>query len=371
MLEQKIKQYAREIGIDLIGFTTAEPFEALEERLIERKDKGHLSGFEEPDIKKRCNPKLVMETAESIIAIGVAYQVSKDHVKDFREKGLKGRMARTAWGRDYHVVLREKMQILVGFIQTLVPNLEYMINVDTGPLVDREVARRAGLGDYGKNNVLIHPVFGSYIYLGNILVNIELKPDQPIAIDCGDCSRCISACPPKALLGPKEMNAKRCISFNTQRKDRIPLEMRTKMHKNIYGCDICQEVCPFNQNTKIMNHEEFMPTKISHKPDLEWLLNISNKDFKETFSTTASGWRGKKILQRNALIAIGNMKLVQGIPLLEKSLKDDRKEIRQYAAWALGNIKTDECRSILEAALKKEEDREVREEITLALKEYT
>lgn len=337
MLELQIKEYAYQIGIDLIGFTNAESFIDLETRLIERENKGYLSGFEEQDIQKRCNPKLILPSAKSIIAIGIAYQVSKEQFSK-TEIGLKGSLARTAWGTDYHILLKEKMTMLVEKLKEWVPQLEYVIQTDTGPLVDREVARRAGLGDYGKNNMLINPKYGSYIYLGNILVNIELLPDTPISIDCKECNLCIQACPPSALAESYQMNAKRCLSYHTQSKESIPLDIRSKMGNRIYGCDQCQQVCPFNKKADILNRPECFPSHVSHQPNLEWILNLSNKEFKNTFGKTSAGWRGKKVIQRNAVIALGNSSDVKAIPLLEKSMNDDREEIREAAAWALQEI---------------------------------
>lgn len=336
-LKTEITAYAKAIGIDLIGFIKAEPFNELRPILEDRKNKGHLSGFEEADIELRINPLKTMENAKSIIVIGQAYYIDDTRLSN-EEPQLYGELARTAWGRDYHIVLKEKLVALGKYIEGLEPKLEYKAFVDTGPLVDRYLAYRAGLGWYGYNNALINKDYGSWFFIGYMLTNIEIGGDDPLEDKCMGCRRCIEACPGKALEEGQGFNAKKCLSYLLQTKEELTEEERIKLGNRLYGCDICQHVCPHNKDIKEATSEEFLPGELSNKVNIEELLKLTNKEFQKLFSTNASGWRGKKILQRNAIIALGNLKDKRAIPLLQTLLEDPREDIRAYARWALERV---------------------------------
>lgn len=336
-LKEETLLFAWKIGIDLIGFTKAEPFHELRSLLEKRRDKGHLSGFEEEDLELRTNPFKTMENAKTIIVIGQAYHIDEAKLtKDTPE--LYGELARTAWGRDYHLVLKEKLQQLAEFLNNKYEGLQYKAFVDTGPLVDRYLAYRAGLGWYGYNNTLINEEYGSWFFIGYMLTNVEFEPDSPVENKCKGCRSCIELCPGKALEKDYGLDAKKCISYLLQKREDLTEEERRKLGNRIYGCDVCQLVCPHNKDVKETTTEDFLPREPSHKIDLESLLNMSNKEFKQLFSTNASGWRGKKILQRNAIIALGNLGDKRAIPILMSLLEDPREEIREYARWALERL---------------------------------
>lgn len=367
-LKEKIIEFAREIEIDLIGFTTAEPFEDLREILMERKNNDRLSGFEENDIEARIDPRKTLPEAKSIVVIGLSYYIDEEGMKayPYPEPEFSGELARTAWGRDYHLVLTEKLEQIAQFIkgqlveiQPQVEEFQYKAFVDTGPLVDRKVAQRAGLGWYGLNSNLINEKFGSWFFIGYMITNIPFVPD-PIIEDtqCHLCEKCIAACPAGAIEKDYGFDATKCLSCRLQKKEVIPVEERTVFGKRLYGCDICQQVCPHNQNIKGASSREFIPSEIPHKVDLLELLTISNQDFKKKFGRNASGWRGKRVLQRNAIMALVNHQDPRAVAYLLPLLKDPRPEIRHYVIWAISELSPELAAEHLTEMKKREQDEE-------------
>lgn len=351
-LKQRIIKYSHKIGIDLIGFTSAEPFEELREVLEHRKNLGLLSSFEEEEIKKRIDPALTMKKAKSIIAVGQSYYYTEE---DNKHK-YYGELARTAWGKDYHIVLHEKLEALAGYIKTIDKTFQYMSFVDTGPLVDRQVAYRAGLGWYGFNTTLINETYGSWFFIGYMLTNLQIEPDKPVDSKCKGCNLCIENCPGGAILKPYTINPHRCISNILQGKEDIPPDKRSILEKRIYGCDECQLICPHNKTAKPMTGKDFIPNELDSKLDLIKLLFISNKEFKEKFKANASGWRGKRVLQRNAIIALVNHGDSDVVHYLEKLLKDSRPEIKRYALWGITKLNRIRGLELAEKIYKTETD---------------
>lgn len=372
LLKERIIEESKRIGIDKIGFTTADPFAGLEDRLRAQHAKNHHSGFEHKVIEERVNPELIFEQPKSIIAIALAYPTKVTHPPQ-REKGVRrGEFARASWGLDYHDVLRERMDRLMTFIREVAgAETAFKPMVDTGELVDVAVAQRAGLGFIGRNGLLITEEFGSYVYLGEIITNIEFAPDEPVPFGCGDCMRCITACPTGALLGDGRINAQICLSYQTQTKGMMDEKFRRKIGHVIYGCDICQIVCPYNKGKNFHLHEEMEPEPEKVMPKLKPLLTISNKEFKETFGSMAGSWRGKKPLQRNAIIALGNTRDRSALPDLLRCIEEDvRPVIRGTAAWSISKIVTKKDEMVIEflaEALEKETDEEARAEFVKAI----
>lgn len=373
-LKDQIREKAYEIGIDKIGFANAEPFYELEESIREQHKKGHQSGFEHKILEERIYPELIFDQPKSIISIALAYP-SKIENEPKRVRGeRRGEFARASWGRDYHFVLQEHIDQLVKYMRNILgKEAEFKSMVDTGELIDVAVAARAGIGFIGRNGLLITKEFGSYVYLGEIITNIPFDPDPLVDYDCGDCRRCIDGCPTQALLGNGEMNAQKCLSYQTQTKNYMPEKYRKSMRRVIYGCDICQIVCPYNQGIDFHLHEEMEPQYEKVRPKLEPMLTISNKEFKEQFGEMAGSWRGKKPLQRNAIIALANYRDRSSIPtLLELIEKDPRPMIRGTAAWAISKMMeknpNKEIILFLEESLEKEEDSETVDEFTKAIK---
>lgn len=338
-LKEKIIDYSKQIGIDLIGFTDIGPFEDLRQILKKREKEGKLSGFEERDMELRVDPRKTLQSVKSIIVIGMSYYVDEKKLQDSSGAQFYGELARIAWGKDYHIVLMNKLERLAGFIAEKYDGFEYKPFVDTGPLVDRYVANCAGIGFYGYNSAIINEDFGSWIFLGYMLTNVPLKKDMPLKYkSCLGCNLCIEHCPTSAIEAPYKFDAGKCLSNMLQQKKPISKKMLPVIENKIYGCDICQDVCPHNKDIKEMTSRDFIPKRLSNKVDLVRLLQISNKEFDSLFGENASGWIGKKTLQRNAIIALGNSKDKDAIPYLRPLLKDIRPDIRKIAAWAIYNI---------------------------------
>jgi epoxyqueuosine reductase len=338
-LKDKVKEYAKLIHIDLIGFTSAKPFEDLRSLFIEREKAGYLAGFQERDLELRIDPKKTLKSAQSIIAIGLSYYFHENGKEAKDEQAYDGDMARIARGKDYHHVVKSKLEKIAAFLKKEKEGLEYISFVDTGPLVDRHVAYRSGLGYYGYNTSLINQEFGSWIFIGYLLTNICFEEDNPLKeLSCQECRMCIEHCPTGALEKPYYFNAKKCISNVLQQKEFIPEEIRPLLGKRIYGCDVCQEICPHNHAPKKAEQNHFKINNNDSKVSLEELLNITNKKYFETYGQTAAGWRGKRILQRNAIIALANYNDKKAIVHLLPLLKDARPEIKEYALWAIKKL---------------------------------
>jgi epoxyqueuosine reductase len=366
--KEELTQYSKEIGIDKIGFTTASTFDELKGRLLRQQELGYQSGFEEPDIEKRVNPQLLLDGAQSIISIALAYP-SKMKVHVQSKKGeRRGIFCRASWGEDYHYILRDRLRKLEEFILSKVPEAKVKSMVDTGELADRAVAQRAGIGWSGKNCSIITPEFGSYVYLGEMITNIPFEPDTPMEDQCGDCNLCIDACPTGALVQGGQLNAHRCVAFLTQTKDFLPDEFRDKIGNRIYGCDSCQTACPKNKGMNFHFHEEMKAEPEIVKPLLNPILHISNRDFKEKFGPLSGSWRGKKPIQRNAIIALAHFKDESAVEdLIVVMTKDSRPVIRGTAAWALGKIGGQAAKAALEKAYEKETDEKAKNEIEKGL----
>ncbi len=370
-LKEKIISYSKDIGIDLIGFTDARPFEDLKKVLVERKEKGNLSGFEEEDIELRIDPKRTLDSAKSIIVIAMSYYIKDERVGRNENPQFYGELARTAWGQDYHIVLKSKLEKLAHFISDEYDRFEYKAFVDTGPLVDRYLANRAGIGFYGYNSAIINDNFGSWIFLGYMITNLPIKKDKPLNhVSCLGCNLCIKNCPTSAIEGPYEFNANKCLSNILQQKREIPEVTLSIINNKIYGCDICQNVCPHNIDIKEMTTKAFIPDDLPYKVDLIPLLKLSNKEYNSLFKENASGWRGKKILQRNAIVALGNYKDKEAIPYLIPMLKDVRPDIRKITIWALYNINPKVAVELIDSIKDSEKEQDVLETINMYLNKY-
>ncbi|MGE7929513.1 tRNA epoxyqueuosine(34) reductase QueG [Lysinibacillus xylanilyticus] len=367
-LQREFVAYAMSIGVDKIGFTTAAPFTELKNRLRRQQELGYQSGFEESDIEKRTEPLQLLEGAESIVAIAVAYPSRMQDAPVGKKGSRRGIFCRASWGVDYHTALRERLKLLSAWLEERIEGARIESMVDTGALVDRAVAERAGIGWSGKNCSVITPEFGSYVYLGELITNIPFAPDKPMEDECGDCRLCLDVCPTGALIEGGQLDSQRCIAFLTQTKGMLPDEFRTHIGNRLYGCDTCQTVCPKNKGKINWIHEEFKPDPELAKPLLVPLLTISNRDFKEKFGHVSGSWRGKKPIQRNAILALAHFKEEAAVRDLVALLeKDERPVIRGTAAWALGKIGGEQSQSALLKAKGKEQDEEVLVEINKGL----
>ncbi|MQR93801.1 tRNA epoxyqueuosine(34) reductase QueG [Fictibacillus phosphorivorans] len=368
-LKEEIVAYSKEIGIDKIGFAHADVFAELKERLRLQQDLNYQSGFEESDIEKRTEPEQLLSGASSIISIALAYPSKmKDAPRSVRGE-RRGIFCRASWGKDYHHILREKLSLLEAFIIEKVPGATVKSMVDTGELSDRAVAERAGIGWSAKNCAIMSPEFGSYMYLGEMITNIAFPADTPMEDQCGSCNKCVDACPTNALVQGGQLDSSKCIAFLTQTKGFLPDQYRDKLGNRLYGCDTCQTVCPENKGKDFHHHMEMEPDPEIVKPLLKPLLSISNREFKDKFGYISGSWRGKKPIQRNAIIALAHFKDETALPdLLMLLHHDPRPVIRGTAAWAIGKIGGENAELELLSAKENEKDDLVTLEIEKGLK---
>jgi epoxyqueuosine reductase len=291
---------------------------------------------------RRCrrDPRTILPECHSILMLGVRYPDPKTAQPD-EETGSTGHIAAYAWGRDYHLVLPERLKALSAFIEQRVGHaLPHRWYTDTGPILERELAQRAGLGWIGKNTCLINQKTGSYFLLAEILLGIDLEPDPPFTPDrCGTCTRCIEACPTGCLLPDRTLDARRCIAYLTiENKGEIPAVLRPQMGKWVFGCDICQMVCPWNRFAGKEYDPRLKPYPGLPGLDLSADLLLSRQEFNQKFRDSPVQRARRRGYIRNVAVALGNSANPAAIPALESALQDDEPLIRLHANWALEQI---------------------------------
>ena len=366
-----VKQRGIELGFDLIGIAPAQKPATFPhyERWLALGYHGTMSYMERRK-SERADVRSLLPDAKSVIVGAVSYFVQKNPETNPNEP--VGQVSRYAWGIDYHKVLLSKLEALLDYLRALLGNwVRGRAYVDTGPILERDFAVQAGLGWFGKNTCLINPKIGSYIFLGELIVNVPLPPDEPfVRSHCGKCVQCIVACPTGALVAPYQLDARRCISYLTiELRGSIPRDLRPLIGTWIFGCDICQDVCPWNRKAKVTNEEAFKPRPWA-APELLKLLQLNEKEFNEQFKHSPLKRAKRSGLIRNACVALGNLREKRATPLLVNLLFNDPDPvIREHAAWALGRIGTDEAVEKLRQAVLVEKDETVRREITLSLSE--
>lgn len=291
MNSNDIKEFCKSIGIECVGVAGIGPYYDLERIIKNRLNNGYFTGMEEPLIEKRIDPKVTMKNSKSIIVCAFPY-----YVKDEENSNL----SKYCYGKDYHIVVKDILEKIANHIQSKIEMFEYMIFTDNGPLVDRYLANISGVGYYGINNNIITDKYGSYVFIGYIINNYEFTPDSPIKRTCIRCGKCVVKCPGNAILGNFELNPKRCVSYITQKKEDLSDDEKEILLENnkVFGCDICQDICPHNKNIDKTNIEEFYKDLILNIDEFE-LDSISNKEFKRKYREKAFSWRGKKIIKRN------------------------------------------------------------------------
>ncbi|HDK7139297.1 TPA: tRNA epoxyqueuosine(34) reductase QueG [Clostridium botulinum] len=287
--KESVKEYCRNLGLNLIGFTKCRIFHELIPGLTKRKNENRQNEFEDKDINKRVDPFQYMKEGKTIISIAFPYLFNLGHKHDVY-------FSKYTQGRDYHTVVNEYLQKICNFIQSKGYRAEYF--VDSNNLPERYIAYLCGIGFIGKNNMLITEKYGSYVFLGEIITDMETDEDEPMECKCEECNICLRACPTSSL-EHKDPNI--CLSYITQKKN-IEDDWFNKLKGRMFGCDTCQRVCPYNKNINTSNIEGFKTFDFMENLDLEELIYVNNKEFKEKYKLTSCGWRGKSILQRNALI---------------------------------------------------------------------
>ncbi len=372
MLGEKIIEKGQSLGFNVVGFVDGLELEDDGRALQQRAEQGLLSPFLGKDGAARANPAAFFPQVQTIILVAIAYNGAYTAAQMGQ---LKGRIAASGTGRDYHLELGERLEQLGQWLQRDVyENIQYRLFVDNQPILERALFNKAGLGFFGKNCTLIIPGQGSFFWLGGLATNIpiqELKLHETKQLGhvekCGACSRCIEACPTGAL-EPYGLNPHKCIAQLTQDKGFIDRQHRAHFGSYLYGCDICQQACPHN----VGNHDLTVRDEADDSLrdlDLIRILSMSNKEFKDEFGHTAFSWRGKTVLQRNAIIALANQGATSALAVLEELLKDQRPVIRGTTAWALGVLGEEKSANPLMIALKNEQDASVIEEMQWALQQ--
>lgn len=300
-LTEKIKQKALEIGFHKIGIVRADALTDEHEHLKQWLNSGYHGEMKwmEREPEKRTAPQILFPEAKSVIAVALNYYTPHQHDSDSN----KGKVSRYAWGDDYHNVMQEKLRELLGWIKTEIPEAEGKVCCDIQPIMDKAWAVRAGLGWIGKHTNVITKEYGSWIFLGEILLNLELDYETEIETDhCGNCTACLDACPTNAIIAPYLVDSKRCLSYATieLRTPTLPDEIVKDLNGWLYGCDVCQDVCPWNRFQKTTEETRFEPRENNISPDIESILSLSDEEYIQKFRGSAMKRTKLTGLQRNA-----------------------------------------------------------------------
>ncbi len=373
-LTAALKLEAQRLGFDLVGIAEAAPppHAAALDPWLQAGHAGEMAYLAKNAVR-RADPREAVPGSRSIIVCGVHYRAAEPDPEQWNDPS-RGQIARYAWGDDYHDILLPKLRTLQTWLEERVGRAEIGRSyVDTGPVLERPVGVMAGLGFQGKNTLLIHPRQGSWFFLGEILVDVALVFDAPQSVGgCGGCTRCLRACPTNAFVGPHVLDARRCISYLTiELKGPIPRELRPLMGNHIYGCDVCQEVCPWNVRWGQLTQEpSFAPRADIVAPELISLMALDDEQFRARFKGSPIKRTKRRGLLRNVAVALGNWGDPRAVPVLIRALGDHEPLIRGHAAWALGRIGGAEAHRALADRRLAEQDEWVCEELGLALADH-
>ena len=369
-LSLRIKEQAQRLGFQLVGISPVK-LPAHEESFAEWLRKGFAGelAYMQRTEELRRDPHRLVPWAVSVISVGMNYftPLPRPAMSD----APKGWISRYAWGDDYHDVIRCRLALLLEKVREMWPGpLEGKAFVDSGPVLERDHAGVAGLGWIGKNTHLISPQKGSWFFLGELFLNIPLLYDRPIRDRCGACDLCLKACPTGAFVGPYILDARRCISYLTiELKGWIPRYLRPLIGNHVFGCDICQEVCPYNVKAQPTSEGAYRPREGLHAPDLIPLLSLSEEEFRKRFHGSPIVRAKRRGFLRNVAVALGNIRSVAAIPALIGALNDEESLVRGHAAWALGQLGSHPAIAALKSRLRHEDDPEVRTELEAAINE--
>jgi epoxyqueuosine reductase len=362
-----VKRRARELGFNHVGIAGVEPF-AEGPIVVQRIEQGLLADMDWFTIERArfaADVRNLLPDARSVIAVAMSYFVSDEPPPD---DDLRGHVARYARGTDYHDVMKSRLRELEAYLRSLVPEADAAGCVDTGRVIDRAIARRAGIGWYGKNTCVLARETGSWILLGSLISTVALVPDQPVKTNCGACTRCMTACPTGALIAPGVLDSRRCISYLTiELRGPIPRDLRPLVGTWIFGCDICQDVCPVNRHALDATEPAFRDSLVEPFLQLLPLLKLDAGEFRRRFAKTAIVRVKRDGFVRNVAVALGNLADARAIPTLCRAIRDDSPLVRGHVAWALGQIGGAQARRALLQAKIVEGDSWVCEEIDAAL----
>lgn len=368
-LTNQLKQEARNLGFSMAGVCPAIAPSGLS-RFHEWLSAGYAGEMHYLADRREAyaHPHSVLDGARSIVMLAMNYRTAEPA----STQPGQGRVARYAWGsNDYHDLIHDRLHQLADWLRSQYPNARVRGVVDTAPIMEREFAQLAGLGWIGKNTLLLSRDAGSYFFLAATLTDVELVYDEAHTFDhCGTCTACLDACPTAAFPQPYVLDASKCISYLTiEHRSSIPEQLRTRIGDWLFGCDVCQEVCPWNGRAPQSNYLEFAPLGENDPADLIALFDLDDETFRRQFRHTPL-WRAKRRgLLRNAAIVLGNNPTPAAIAALTRGLNDDEPLVRGASAWALGKYPEHLVRPLLEARREQESDAEVIREINAARKE--
>lgn len=369
-LSGRVKSEAQRLGFELVGISPVKlpPHgESFAEWL--RKGLGGELGYLQRTEELRRDPQKLVPWAVSIVSAGMNYYTSPP--RPAAVDGSTGWISRYAWGDDYHEVMKDKLETLLSVVRDLHAGpVDGRAFVDSGPVLERDIAGVSGVGWIGKNTHLISPKRGSWFFLGELFLSVPLAYDRPIRDRCGKCDLCLKACPTGAFVGPYILDARRCISYLTiELKGAIPRHLRPLMGNHVFGCDICQEVCPYNIKAVPTLDPAYAPREGLFAPALVELLSLTAAEFRRRFRGSPILRAKRRGLLRNVAVALGNIGNSAAVPALGRALNDDEPLVRSHAAWGLGRIGGGPAVAALCARAEVETDREVRDEIEHALGE--
>jgi epoxyqueuosine reductase len=356
---------ANAAGATRIAFTTAEPDERARARSNDAFARGDFATWPYDDAYARAasDPRTILADARSVVCVALAFA----HPPPPGRAPLTGRVSNYAWGADYHTAVRALCDRIARALDEAAGAPVTRVVCDTAPIAERAFAQRAGLGWIGKHTNLIVPGAGSYVFLGEIVTSLALGESEPSRKSCGACTRCVDVCPTRALRGDYTIDATRCIADLTQRTDAIPRELRALVGDWVWGCDLCQDVCPPTRRAPHSAPAAFAPSRDRAFPALLDMLAMRSSTYKRRFRRSAMGWRGAAVLRRNAAVGLGNALDRAAVPALAAALEDDPHPlVRGHAAWALGRIGSPAAHAALAARAGRETDAAVCAEIVAA-----
>ena len=346
-LKERLVSFAREIGFDACRIATCTaPAHTTEFREWLRDGAHGEMNYMQRGEEKRCDPQIILPGARSVIVVGLNYfqrEAAHSPSQSFGvastvvATGKTGRIARYAWGDDYHDVISVKLDKIDRFLRDLGGQQKYY--VDTGPILERDHAAKAGIGWHGKSTMLIDPRLGTWFFLAEILTTLDLPPDSPQPDRCGKCERCITACPTGAITAPHRLDARRCISYLTiELKGSIPLDLRPLIGNRIFGCDDCLDACPWNRFARASRETAFTARRSTRDMSLRDYLKLNDSQFRALFGNSPIKRIKRRGFLRNVCVALGNVGDLSDLPALERATTDEEPLIAEHAAWAIERI---------------------------------
>jgi epoxyqueuosine reductase len=368
-LTGRIKSKARDVGFDAVGVARVQAYPHADAfRAWLRQGMHGEMGYIPRREAERLDPAEVVPGARSIVSVAKLYR-TQEIPADLRDDPTRGVISRYAWGDDYHDVMSGQLKELRAWIEDeSETSFDSRVYVDSGPVLEREVAMLAGLGWIGKNTMLMSRELGSYFFLGEIITTLDLEADAPVTDHCGSCTKCLDACPTDAFPEPYVLDARKCLSYLTiELKGAIPDEHREDVGDQVFGCDICQEVCPWNRKAPVVDDATYQSRPGLVAPELPPLMHTTDEAFRERFRRSPLKRTKRRGLLRNVAVALGNTGSPDALPALEHGMSDPEPLVRRHVAWALGRIGGKRAEDALRDALALEDDADVAAEIDSAL----